>query len=217
MNAPQPITPSDSPEQPQTKRGAQRRLAFMLSANTLFLQKGFDAVSLDDIVQNAGGSKASIYKYFGNKEGLFTAICDYRRERLFEDVCLIFDPKQQQLQDYLHDSIVRFYQHLAQPDTIAFLRMLMEQSQRNQQLAEYVYEKCATRMQQNVATALQQCHSAGLIHCEQPQHSALMFFGILGDLEWKILMGLPIQADDPQQLAYLDYCVRLFLKAHHPL
>lgn len=55
-------------------------MALLLSANELFLDKGYDAVSLDDIVQHAGGSKASIYKYFGNKEGLFTAICDYRRE-----------------------------------------------------------------------------------------------------------------------------------------
>ncbi len=65
-------------------------LAFLLSANELFLQHGYDAVSLDDIVNHAGGSKASIYKYFGNKDGLFTAICDYRRELFLKIfVCLL--------------------------------------------------------------------------------------------------------------------------------
>ena len=63
---------------PQTKRGHER-VALLVSATELFLEHGYDAVSLDDIVQHAGGSKASIYKYFGNKEGLFKAICDYRR------------------------------------------------------------------------------------------------------------------------------------------
>lgn len=67
-------------DKPQTRRGIERRLALLLSATELFLDKGYDAVSLDDIVNHAGGSKASIYKYFGNKDGLFTAICDYRRE-----------------------------------------------------------------------------------------------------------------------------------------
>ncbi len=57
-------------EKPQTRRGIERRLALLLSATELFLEKGYDAVSLDDIVNHAGGSKASIYKYFGNKEGL---------------------------------------------------------------------------------------------------------------------------------------------------
>ena len=67
-------------EQPQTRRGQERRLALLICATDLFLERGYDAVSLDDIVNHAGGSKTSIYKYFGNKEGLFTAICDYRRE-----------------------------------------------------------------------------------------------------------------------------------------
>lgn len=61
-------------EKPQTRRGIERRLALLLSATELFLEKGYDAVSLDDIVNHAGGSKTSIYKYFGNKDGLFTAI-----------------------------------------------------------------------------------------------------------------------------------------------
>ena len=59
---------------PQTKRGHERRIALLLSANQLFLERGYDAVSLDDIVHHAGGSKTSIYKYFGSKDGLFTAI-----------------------------------------------------------------------------------------------------------------------------------------------
>lgn len=48
-------------EKPQTRRGIERRLALLLSATELFLEKGYDAVSLDDIVNHAGGSKTSIY------------------------------------------------------------------------------------------------------------------------------------------------------------
>ncbi|KPA50837.1 TetR family transcriptional regulator, partial [Acinetobacter baumannii] len=88
-------------EKPQTRRGIERRLALLLSATELFLEKGYDAVSLDDIVNHAGGSKTSIYKYFGNKDGLFTAICDYRREMFFKDICIAFQPEQTSLKDYL--------------------------------------------------------------------------------------------------------------------
>ncbi len=51
-------------DQPQTRRGHERCVALLESATELFLKRGFDAVSLDDIVNHAGGSKASIYKYF---------------------------------------------------------------------------------------------------------------------------------------------------------
>ena len=39
---------------PQTKRGHERRFALLISANDLFLERGYDAVSLDDIVNHAG-------------------------------------------------------------------------------------------------------------------------------------------------------------------
>ncbi len=68
---------------PQTKRGHERCVALLESGAELFLRHGYDAVSLYDIVNHAGGSKASIYKYFGNKEGLFKSICDYRRVSIF--------------------------------------------------------------------------------------------------------------------------------------
>ena len=34
---------------PHTRRGLERRMALLLSANTLFLKHGYDAVSLDDM------------------------------------------------------------------------------------------------------------------------------------------------------------------------
>jgi TetR/AcrR family transcriptional repressor of adeIJK operon len=120
---------------PHTKRGHERCLAFLLSANELFLQHGYDAVSLDDIVNHAGGSKASIYKYFGNKDGLFTAICDYRRELFFKDICMPFDFTKDNLRVYLIQTILNIQTHLVLPENASFLRLIMEQVQRNPQLA----------------------------------------------------------------------------------
>ena len=45
---------------PLTRRGIERRAALLQAANILFLERGFNAVSLDDIVQVCGGSKAAI-------------------------------------------------------------------------------------------------------------------------------------------------------------
>lgn len=106
-------------EQPQTRRGQERRLALLVNACDLFLERGYDAVSLDDIVNHAGGSKASIYKYFGSKEGLFTAICDYRRELFFKDICVPFVSGKTDLKSHLIQTLMRFYQHIIQPKNIA--------------------------------------------------------------------------------------------------
>nr|WP_255607529.1 TetR/AcrR family transcriptional regulator [Ancylobacter sp. Lp-2] len=39
----------------------------------MFVARGYAGVSLDEIVQAAGGSKTNIYAFYGGKEGLFVA------------------------------------------------------------------------------------------------------------------------------------------------
>lgn len=58
----------------RTAPGDKRRRAMMDAAWKLFMQKGYTAVTLDEIIRKSGGSKASIYEFFGGKEGLFFAI-----------------------------------------------------------------------------------------------------------------------------------------------
>lgn len=199
---------------PQTRRGLERRLALLLSANTLFLQHGYDAVSLDDIVQHAGGSKTSIYKYFGNKEGLFSAICDYRRELFFKDICHSHDPANFDLKSYLISTLFNFYAHIKLPENVAFIHLIMEQAQRNSELARNIHEKGPKEIQSAIAVALANAHKNGAIICEQPLSSAQFFFGILRNIEWQIIMGIPITQTDEEIINYITYCVERFLDAH---
>ena len=199
---------------PQTKRGHERCLSLLLSANELFLERGYDAVSLDDIVHHAGGSKASIYKYFGNKEGLFTAICDYRREQFFKDICSPFEHDQDNLKAYLIDNLLNFHRHLLQPENAAFMRLVLERTQHSAELALYIHEQGPKHIQSAIACALEKAHSNGLLLCENPIYSAQFYFGILRNLEWRILMGIPNQENDQETIEYINYCVDLFLKGH---
>jgi len=177
---------------PHTKRGHERCLALLLSANDLFLKHGYDAVSLDDIVNHAGGSKASIYKYFGNKEGLFTAICDYRREQFFKDICMPFNIEKDDLRNYL------------------IFRLIMEQTQRSKQLAQHIHEQGPKHIQNAIACILTKANELGLITCEEPEYSAQLFFGIVRNLEWQVLMNIYVQENEQENLKYIHYCVDRF-------
>lgn len=201
-------------DQPQTRRGYERRLALLLSASELFLKHGYDAVSLNDIVQHAGGSKASIYKYFGNKEGLFTAICDYRRELFFNDICVPFDPKVNDLKSYLIQTLIHFYHHMIEPENIAFMRLVFERIQKDSQLAQYIHEKGPKHIQIAIANALERSAKNNKLKCDDPLASAQFYFGILRNLEWQILMGIPIQENDQETINHITYCVERFLDGH---
>lgn len=55
------------------------------AAQTIFLEEGYSGASVDDIVEKAGISKATLYKYFSDKEGLFAAVirrvCNAQRDK----------------------------------------------------------------------------------------------------------------------------------------
>jgi len=201
-------------DMPHTKRGHERCLALLLSANELFLQHGYDAVSLDDIVHHAGGSKASIYKFFGNKEGLFTAICDYRREQFFKDICMPFDFTKDNLRVYLIQTILNIQTHLVLPENASFLRLIMEQVQRNPQLAFHIHKQGPKHIEDAIACILNKADELGIIRCEHPNYSAQLFFGIVRDLEWQVLMNIYVQKNEQENLKYVQYCVDRFLAGH---
>lgn len=199
---------------PQTKRGHERCIALLMSATQLFLDRGYDNVSLDDIVNHAGGSKASIYKYFGNKEGLFKAICDYRRHQFFEDISLPIALITTDLRGYLIETLLNFYTHILTPENSAFMRLVLEQSQRNPDIALHIHERGPVYIQQAIGNALQNAHDQGLLYCENPEYSAQLYFGILRNLEWRILMGIPSKESAQETNKYISYCVDRFLDAH---
>lgn len=63
-----------------TSRGArplqrtQRHEAILDAAEALFIEQGYDRTRLAEIVRRSGGSLATLYELFGNKQGLLHAI-----------------------------------------------------------------------------------------------------------------------------------------------
>lgn len=62
------------------RNGEARRKALVETAAQMFLEVGFDAVSLDALIARVGGSRRNIYDAYGGKEGLFievvTKVCE---------------------------------------------------------------------------------------------------------------------------------------------
>jgi AcrR family transcriptional regulator len=61
-------------------RRGERRKAILDAAEEMFLEQGFARVSLGAIVRRSGGSLATVYEMFGNKQGLLRAVVHRRRD-----------------------------------------------------------------------------------------------------------------------------------------
>lgn len=199
---------------PLTRRGLERRAALLQAANALFLEKGFKEVSLDDIVQLCGGSKAAIYQHFGNKKGLLAALFEYRCQNFFKD----HPPPERQVNQSLRDIILytakMIYQALTDADNIAFMRLVVQESQADPELAQLAYDNGPKRGLTLIAQLLQDAHTQHEIDCPYPYESATLFFGMLRHPQWRLLMGLSPLEDHLNPNHYLEYLVDRFLAGH---
>jgi AcrR family transcriptional regulator len=59
-----------------------KRDVIVRAAIDLFRQRGYDAITINDIVEGSGTGKGTFYQYFKNKEALFFECAD----RVFEDI-----------------------------------------------------------------------------------------------------------------------------------
>jgi len=61
------------------EQAAQTRQTILEAAKSLFLQTGYEQVSLDEIAAAAGVKRGAVHFHFLNKAGLLTAICEELR------------------------------------------------------------------------------------------------------------------------------------------
>src|SRR5262245_28820250 len=64
----------------------KRSALILMAARKLFLDQGFDAVSMDMVARQTPVSKATLYAHFASKEDLFTAVVVDEADRIAEEI-----------------------------------------------------------------------------------------------------------------------------------
>ena len=76
----------ETPELRALDRGVARKQAFLQAAREVFLEHGYEAASVNEVVRRAGGSLATLYSQYGSKEGLFLAVAAEHQERFLAQI-----------------------------------------------------------------------------------------------------------------------------------
>lgn len=67
-------------------RTEAKREAILQAASQVFLESGFEGASMAEIAARVGGSKATLYGYFGSKEDLFVEVMHGAAKHHFERI-----------------------------------------------------------------------------------------------------------------------------------
>jgi len=178
-------------------KGARRRAAMLAAATQVFLEKGFGGATLDDVIARSGGSRATLYEHFGDKEGLFAAIIGDLCARMAAP----FDIAQQKNPWTVLTALGRTYMTmLMTPANLALYRMVVAESRRFPRLAAEVFaagpETLAVRLTAYLRAELR---------VRTADRAARIFLEMVkGDLHTRALFGVGPRATKKD----IDTCVR---------
>src|SRR3974377_831144 len=68
------------------RRGVRSRALVVDAAERVMAEHGFEAATLDRLVEEAGIPMSSVYHYFGSKDGILLAVMERGAERFFADL-----------------------------------------------------------------------------------------------------------------------------------
>ncbi|WFP63605.1 TetR/AcrR family transcriptional regulator [Mesorhizobium sp. WSM4904] len=192
-----------------------KRAQIIEGARRVFIDKGFEAASMNDITREAGVSKGTIYVYFANKEELFEALIEEERGTIFKNMYDVLDHA-----DDLRETLVKFGKVLVMKITSAKViqaqRTVIGASDRIPELGARFYERGPKRGHDKVAAFLNAAVERGLLKIEDVELAAyqltdLCLAGLFRQCIFSYRTKAPTQAE-------IDHVVRsgvnVFLKAY---
>lgn len=167
--------------------GLKRQRTLIDAATELFLEVGYSAASMNQLVERAGGSKSSIYTYFHNKEGLFVAVIeDMVRDILFPLHAIV--PDEQDLRESLCKLADRTLDVLTSRKGLGLSRIVYAESVKLPALGVAFYQHGPGRAIADLGDYLQEMNDSARITCQHPRTAAEFFWGML--LHKPMLQGL---------------------------
>ncbi|MCM1963943.1 TetR/AcrR family transcriptional regulator [Acinetobacter pittii] len=189
----------------------EKRARILQAAKAIFLKSGYHGTSMNQIAQEAGVTKLTVYNHFQDKVNLF--ICAIT-ETCEETLCT----KQFDL-----DTSADFYQTLFivcsralqiiySPEALKLDHVLLELAAEQNPLALQFFEASHTRMENQLAEFFQKAAQLGFIQADDPIYQTeLLLTLLLGVRHHKVLLGITGAPNAQELEQIIRDAINLFL------
>jgi TetR/AcrR family transcriptional regulator, mexJK operon transcriptional repressor len=198
-------------------RSDRKRRLLLLAATELFLDKGYDSASMDDVATKAAVSKPTVYKYFSDKERLFAEIVRATTGEIDQLVRLVAETMTEQA-SFESGLIVlarRFITALMQPRVLRLRRLVMANAERFPEVGRSWFERGFERVLATLAGSFQSLADRKLLHVDDPLLAANHFVGLLLWIPINKAMFTGDYRSNPEELEHLaEAAVHAFLSGY---
>jgi TetR/AcrR family transcriptional repressor of mexJK operon len=201
-------------------RSDRKRKAMLLAATELFLDKGYDGTSMDDVAAKAAVSKPTVYKYFFDKERLFAEIVRATTGEIDDLVRLVSETMvgSRNVESGLLVLARRFVTALMQPNVLRLRRLVIANADRFPDVGRCWYEQGFERVLATLATGFQGLADRKLLRVDDPLLAANHFVGLLLWIPVNKAMFTGDHRSSPGELERIAVgAVRAFLAGYAPI
>jgi TetR/AcrR family transcriptional regulator, mexJK operon transcriptional repressor len=194
------------------RRTEDRRLGFVRAASKLFIEKGFGAVTMEAIAQQAEASKATLYGYFSSKEELFEAFVNEAGKGGIEEIeAAKIGPDTAQV---LRQVGIAYLDLVTRPDVVEANRLIMGEAGRQPQLSRIFYERGARKTLVAISETIASLMDSGQLVRFDLRDASLYFKALCeAGLVERQLWGLDGAPDQQTRHSAVDKATAVFLAA----
>ena len=192
---------------------SSRGLLILDAAQNLFYHQGFDETSLAMIINDAGGSRRSIYNEFGNKRGLLMAVI--QRQVKVQSEILTSINRELDAKQALNQVCFKFVKGMLSADLMSLFRLVVQQVVKFPELGEMIYQKGPMAGVLPLVDYLSWLTETKVLKIENCHFSAQMLIEMAkGPLHTRSLLLPNKRVSDEEIMGQVTKAVDLFLNAH---
>ncbi|QDZ40848.1 TetR/AcrR family transcriptional regulator [Euhalothece natronophila Z-M001] len=194
-----------------TAYSEQKKKEILTVATDLFIERGYDGVSIDAIVKEVGGSKSNIYNYFGGKEGLFRAIVEDVSEQILSPL------KQAEVENLpLKEGLTAIGKQamsiILSDRAIGLLRIVIAQSRKFPEVAQLFFQVGPKTRCKLLVEYIEQQQAQGKIKPCDSYQAATQFIGMfLGFHQLQRVLGITSNPTEEEINAIVEDAVKTFM------
>jgi len=197
--------------EPEAGRAELRRAAFLKAARDVFLEAGYEAANMAEIVKRAGGSLSTLYSQFGGKKGLFEAMIDARVTELTAQMHIEL-AAHAPLKEGLRRIGETFLLKQTQPESLDVFRLMVAQAKKFPEMAEAWSKRAPEAVRKALAEYLTDRAKAGEIKITNPDLAASVFFDLVRSrIQFRALLMPSYQPTEAEIRDTVDRAVKVFL------
>jgi TetR/AcrR family transcriptional repressor of mexJK operon len=199
-------------------RSARKHREIVEAATLMFMKKGYDGTSMEEIAVKAGVSKQTVYKHFADKERLFSDVVLATTNQVDRVVGLVAGPLVETLELKKDLTLLgrQFITSLMDPHLLRLRRLVIANADRMPELGRTWYEQGFERVLATLATCFGGLSKRHLLSLEDPLIAAHHFVGLL--LWIPVNQAMFTGSEQPYTKAaldrYADAAVSAFLAAY---